>query len=85
MVKSIYVGNLPWKIHEDELKAAFEQHAPVISARIITEKGTGRSKGFGFVEVDDENLEKIVQAMNGADFNGRPLVVNEARPREAKA
>ena len=85
MVKSLYVGNLPLKISEDEIKAAFEQHAPVISARIITEKDTGRSKGFGFVTfVEEASTKKAVEEMNGKDAGGRALKVNEATPREEK-
>ena len=82
-MKALYVGNLPWKITEQELVTAFEAHATVVSARIITERESGRSKGFGFVEVQDEDAEKIVKAMNGTELNGRSLIVNEARPKKA--
>ena len=84
MVKTLYVGNLPWSAKEADLAAFFENFAPVISARIISERETGRSRGYGFVEVADEDAEKVVKAGNGADLNGRNLIVNEARPK-AKA
>ncbi|MFC1495838.1 RNA recognition motif domain-containing protein [Candidatus Margulisiibacteriota bacterium] len=85
MAKTLYVGNLPWKMKEEELVAAIEAQAPVIAARIITERETGRSKGYGFVEVNDDDATKVVSAMNGADIGGRTLTVNEARPRQNKA
>ena len=84
MTKTLYVGNLPWSTNEADLTAAFEAHGPVVSARIVTEKGTGRSRGFGFVEVEDPDAEKMVKAMNGFQFGGRPLIVNEARPKQAR-
>lgn len=84
MVKTLYVGNLPWSCTEAELTAAFEAHAPVISARIITERETGRSRGFGFVEVEDNDAPKVIKEMNGFQLGGRSLIVNEARPKAAK-
>ena len=81
MAKSLYVGNLPWQLTEEELSSAFSAHAPVTGARIITDRATGRSKGFGFVEVEDADADKVIQAMNGQEMGGRPLVVNEARPK----
>jgi len=81
LVKTLYVGNLPWNTTEAELVTALEVHAPVISARIITERETGRSRGFGFVEVADEDAERVIKAMNGASLKGRSLLVNEARPK----
>ena len=84
MVKTLYVGNLPWSISEQELSAAFEAHAPVMSARIITERETGRSRGFGFVEVEDNDAPKVIKEMNGFQLGGRSLIVNEARPKAAK-
>jgi len=79
------VGNLPWTISEQELSAAFEAHAPIISARIISERETGRSRGFGFVEVEDNDAPKVIKEMNGFQLSGRSLIVNEARPKAAKA
>ncbi|HEY3314042.1 MAG TPA: RNA-binding protein [Bacillota bacterium] len=84
MTKTLYVGNLPWSTTEDELAQAFSPHAEVKSCRIITDRETGRSRGFGFVEVGDEDAERAVTAMNGTQMSGRDLVVNEARPRQPK-
>lgn len=81
MTKTLYVGNLPWSTTEAELSEAFRPHAQVISARIVTDRATGRSRGFGFVEVADGDAEAAINAMNGADLGGRPLTVNEAQPR----
>jgi RNA recognition motif-containing protein len=82
MVKTLYVGNLPWSTTDSILSETFQAHGNVISSRIITDKETGRSRGFGFVEVNDTEAEQIVAAMNGTDFGGRQIVVNEAKPRE---
>ncbi|MHB1610851.1 MAG: RNA recognition motif domain-containing protein [Sulfobacillus sp.] len=84
MARTLYVGNLPWATSEDDLAQAFAQHANVISARIITDRETGRSRGFGFVEVADEDVERAVEAMNGTQLSGRDIIVNEARPRQNK-
>lgn len=84
MTKTLYVGNLPWSTTEEELAQAFASHAEVKSCRIITDRETGRSRGFGFVEVRDEDAERAVTAMNGTQLSGRDLVVNEARPRQPK-
>jgi len=84
VVKTLYVGNLPWSISEQELSTAFEAHAPVISARIISERETGRSRGFGFVEVEDNDAPKVIKEMNGFQLGGRSLIVNEARPKAAR-
>ncbi len=85
MVKSLFVGNLPWSTTEDELKAKFEEHVKVVAARIVTDKFSGRSKGFGFVEVDDADMEKAISAMNGQKFGEREIVVNEARPKTERS
>lgn len=82
MAKTLYVGNLPWSTNEEALADAFRPHGTVISSRIITDKETGRSRGFGFVEVEDADADKMVTAMNGSDFGGRQIVVNEAKPRQ---
>lgn len=82
MAKTLYVGNLPWSTTDSALSEAFSEHGNVVSSRIITDRETGRSRGFGFVEVDDEDADKMVSAMNGADFGGRQIVVNEAKPRQ---
>ncbi|MHB1128122.1 MAG: RNA recognition motif domain-containing protein [Bacillota bacterium] len=84
MVSTLYVGNLPWATTEDDLVELFSAHGEVVSARIITDRVTGRSRGFGFVEVNDEDATKMVDAMNGADMGNRQLTVNEAKPREER-
>jgi RNA recognition motif-containing protein len=84
VAKTLYVGNLPWSMSEEELAEAFSRHAQVISARIITDRETGRSRGFGFVEVEDQDVEQAVEAMNGTQLGGRDIIVNEARPRQSK-
>jgi len=81
MAKSLFVGNLPFSATEDEVKTKFEEHAEVLAVRLITDRATGRAKGFGFVEVNDADMEKAITAMNGIEIGGRKLVVNEARPR----
>ena len=83
---NIYVGNLPFSTTDDELRGMFESHGQVSSAQIIIDRETGRSKGFGFVEMStDDEARKAIEAMNGQPINGRPLKVNEARPREARS
>ncbi|MEW6545330.1 MAG: RNA-binding protein [Bacillota bacterium] len=84
MVRTLYVGNLPWATTEEELARAFSAYVEVRGCRIITDRETGRSRGFGFVEVDEGDVEKAVHAMNGAIIGGREIVVNEARPRQNK-
>lgn len=81
MPKTIYVGNIPWGTSEEELKNIFSEYGKIFEARIITERATGRSKGYGFVEVADEDAERIVEQLNGSELAGRKLVVNEAKPR----
>ena len=80
---NIYVGNLTFEVTEDALHVAFTAHGEVASARVITDRMTGRSRGFGFVEMpNNDEAEAAIKAMNGKDFQGRTLTVNEARPRE---
>jgi RNA recognition motif-containing protein len=81
MSKNIYVGNLPFSTTSEELRAAFAQFGTVTRAQVTMDRETGRSRGFGFVEMADGGDEAIA-AMNGAAFQGRTLTVNEARPRE---
>jgi len=85
VTKTLYVGNLPWSLGEEDLSRAFSAHVTVQSARVITDRETGRSRGFGFVEVAEADVEKAVNAMNGAVIGGRPLIVNEAQPRQGGA
>ena len=79
MKKKLYVGNLSFQTTETELKELFDRAGSVETVRIITDRDTGRSKGFGFVEMQ-EGGDKAIAEMNGKDFNGRALTVNEARP-----
>ncbi len=85
MAKNIYVGNLVWECTADDLLALFQAHGTVARAQVITDRETGRSRGFGFVEMnDDGEAQRAIEALNGFDFKGRPLTVNEARPREER-
>jgi len=84
MDKKLYVGNLPWSITDDELRSLFEAHGQVSSARVITDRETGRSRGFGFVEMEASAAENAIRALDGKDQGGRPLRVNEARERERR-
>ncbi len=80
---NIYVGNLPYSTTNDDLQAMFAQFGNVTSANVIQDKFTGRSKGFGFVEMSDNGeAQSAIADLNGKDMDGRPLTVNEARPRE---
>ncbi len=82
---NIYVGNLPYRMTDDELRDAFTPYGDVISAKIIIDRETDRSKGFGFVEMSDRaEGERAIEELNDKDLNGRPLRVNEARPREQR-
>ena len=81
----IYVGNLPWSISDQELTDAFGAYGNVEKASIISDRDSGRSKGFGFVTMNDaDEANKAIEAMNGSDMGGRNLKVNEARPREER-
>lgn len=82
MVKTLYVGNIPWSTTESDLEQIFARHGEVLDCRIITERATGRSRGYGFIEVNDEDVEQILEKTNGLEMDGRKLVVNEAKPRE---
>ncbi len=79
---NIFVGSLPWSTEEDELRGSFESYGEVSSVRIITDKFTGRSKGFGFVEMpDDAAAQKAIEELDGSSFGGRNIVVNESKPK----
>jgi cold-inducible RNA-binding protein len=79
----LYVGNLSFNTSESQLRTAFEQHGEVSSATLVMERETGRPRGFGFVEMNnDEQAKAAMAALNGKDFDGRSLTVNEAKPRE---
>ena len=82
---NIYVANIPWKATEEQLRTLFAGYGDVSSAKIIMDKVTQRSRGFGFVEMPDDNAgRQAITALNGQDFLGKNLVVNEARPREER-
>lgn len=84
MATNIYVGNLPWSTTTDDLYAMFQQYGAVTRAQVITDRETGRSRGFGFVEMANEaEAQAAIAALNNQDMNGRPLTVNVAKPREA--
>ncbi len=78
---NIYVGNLPFRTTSDDLERLFGEYGEVQSAQVITDRDTGRSRGFGFVEMPDGEAREAIEALYGKDFEGRPLTVNEARPR----
>lgn len=84
VVRTLYVGNLPWATREEDLAEAFSQYGEVMNSRIIRDRQTGRSRGFGFVEVADEDAEAIISALNGKEFGGRVITVSEARDKEVK-
>ncbi|MBN2449206.1 MAG: RNA-binding protein [Lentisphaeria bacterium] len=79
---NIYVGNLPWSTADQDLRELFGEHGDVASARVITDRETGRSRGFGFVEMPNaDEANAAIAALSGKDLEGRPLTVNEAKPR----
>ena len=78
---NIYVGNLPWSIDDAALEQIFAEHGTITSAKVITDRQTNRSRGFGFVEMSDGG-ENAIQALNDSEVEGRKLVVNESRPKE---
>jgi len=82
MSQKIYVGNLPWATTSADLESMFGEHGAVTNAEVIMDRATGRSRGFGFVQMSDDNeADNAINSLNGQDMNGRPLVVNEARER----
>jgi RNA recognition motif-containing protein len=86
MGKKLYVGNLSYQVDSSELEQLFGAHGQVVSAQIINDRDTGRSKGFGFVEMSsDQEAQAAIAALNGQEHNGRALTVNEARPREERS
>ena len=85
MGNKLYVGNLPYTVRDEDLQQAFSAYGSVNSAKVMMERDTGRSKGFGFVEMgNDAEAQAAVEGMNGQSLGGRSLVVNEARPMEAR-
>jgi cold-inducible RNA-binding protein len=82
---NIYVGNIPYGMSDDEMRDLFAKYGEIISARIIMDRESGRSKGFGFVEMADQAMgEEAIKSLNGKDVLGRALRINEARPREER-
>ena len=83
MSKNLYVGNLSFDTNDQSLRGLFEQHGDVESARVISDRETGRSRGFGFVEMNS-GADEAISALDGKEFDGRALKVNEAKPREPR-
>jgi RNA recognition motif-containing protein len=81
MTKTLYVGNLTWEVSADDLLALFQGHGQVAHTQVVTDRQTGRSRGFGFVEMRAADAQSAIDALNGQPFRGRPLIVNEAAPR----
>lgn len=81
MTKSIYVGNLPWSATEDEIRSLFSPYGSVTSVNLVTDRETGRARGFGFVEMSADEATAAIQALEGASLGGRSLRINEAQPR----
>ena len=86
MAKRLYVGNLPWEVSSSDLESAFSQYGTVHSAEVIADRVTGRSRGFGFVQMEsDEASDAAIEGLNGREMSGRAIVVNEARERPQKS
>ena len=82
MSKKLFVGSLPWAVNDEALKEAFATYGNVISANVVTDRQTGRSGGFGFVEFEnDSEAAAAIEALNGSELDGRNIVVNEAKPK----
>ena len=81
MSKSIYVGNLPWSATEEQVQALFAEYGKVLSVKLISDRETGRARGFGFVEMEDADAAAAIEALDNHDFGGRTLRVNEDKPR----
>lgn len=83
MAKKLFVGSLPWGVDDSKLNEIFAKYGSIVSATVLKDRETGRSRGFGFVEyVNDEDADKAIAELNGSDVEGRKIVVNVARPRE---
>ena len=82
MSTKLFVGSLPWSVNDEELKETFEKHGTVVSAKVITDRDTRRSRGFGFVEMENQDdARKAIRALNDSELSGRNIVVNEAKSR----
>ena len=84
MSKSIYVGNLPWDATEDQIQNLFAEYGNVISVKLVSDRDTGRARGFGFVEMDDADASAAIEALDNYSLGGRTLRVNEAKPKEPR-
>ena len=83
MSTKLFVGSLPWSVDDQKLKETFEPHGNVVSATVVTDRNSGRSRGFGFVEMESaEDAQKAISALNDSDMDGRNIVVNEAKARD---
>jgi RNA recognition motif-containing protein len=80
-MKSIFVGNLPWSVSDEDLKAKFSEFGNVISARVVKDNFSGKSRGFGFVDMDDADAQKAIADMTGYKWGDREVTVNEAKPK----
>jgi len=79
----LFVGSLPWSVDDQKLKETFEPHGNVVSAKVVTDRSSGRSRGFGFVEMENsEDAQKAMSALNDSEMDGRNIVVNEAKARD---
>lgn len=78
----LFIGNLAWSVNDLQLEELFKQHGAVESARVITDRDTGRSRGFGFVEMDADDVQAVISATNGREIDGRPIRVNEAEDKQ---
>lgn len=82
MSTKLFVGSLPWSVDDEALQSAFQPHGEVVSAKVVKDRETGRSRGFGFVEMEDSTAaNNAIKALNNSELNGRNIVVNEAKPR----
>jgi len=84
MAMSMYVGNLPWSATEEQIQNLFAEYGNVISVKLMIDRDTGRARGFGFVEMEADDARKAISALDGAEFAGRKLRVNEAEAREKR-
>jgi RNA recognition motif-containing protein len=83
-VTKLYVGNLPFSATEDSVRTAFAPHGAIESVALVMDRATGQPRGFGFIEMSSDDASRAIQALNGSDFGGRPLKVNEAQERPAR-
>ena len=82
MSKSIYVGNLPWSANEEQVQDLFAEYGSVLSVKLVSDRDTGRARGFGFVEMEDADAINAIAALDGKEFEGRALRINKAEPKK---